>query len=158
MPDIKSFKKTLKKIKINASRNRKHNETQMSLQQNREAILHETTPFIIQEAYKTSRTNIIFSVSGSDSEKCKIIALTSANPGEGKTTSCVNLSITFAQTGARVLIIDGDLRKPRIHQYLGVTKSDGLSSLPRNDVSGRPEKREKHSVSGISALYADCGL
>lgn len=105
---------------------------QLSLKRNRMAILNKDTQFIISEAYRTARTNIIFSVSGSGEDECKIIALTSANPGEGKTTSTINLAITFAQTGARVLVIDGDLRKPRIHQYLGVVKTNGLSTILSN--------------------------
>lgn len=105
---------------------------QVSLKRNQMAILNKKTPFVIREAYKTARTNIIFSVSGSGNDECKIIAFTSANPGEGKTTSSLNLAITFAQTGAKVLIIDGDLRKPRIHQYLGVVKTNGLSTILSN--------------------------
>ncbi|MDD6484306.1 MAG: CpsD/CapB family tyrosine-protein kinase [Clostridiales bacterium] len=105
---------------------------QASLKRNQAAILNSKTPFIIKEAYKIARTNIIFSVSGSGTEECKIIAMTSACPGEGKTTSCLNLALTFAQTGARVLLIDGDLRKPRIHQYLGVIKTNGLSTVLSN--------------------------
>ena len=105
---------------------------QASLKRNQMAILNSKTPFIIREAYKIARTNIIFSVSASASDECKIIAMTSACPGEGKTTSCLNLSLTFAQTGARVLLIDGDLRKPRIHQYLGVMKTNGLTTVLSN--------------------------
>ncbi len=92
-------------------------------------IVSENTPFVIREAYKTARTNIIFSVSGIKKSNCKIIALTSANPGEGKTTTSLNLALTFAQTGAKVLAIDADLRKPRLHRYLGMKKDVGLSSV-----------------------------
>lgn len=92
-------------------------------------ILSDNTPFIIKENYKTARTNIIFSVSGINKSGCKFIAITSANPGEGKTTTTLNLAITFALTGARVLAIDGDLRKPRMHRYLNVKKDIGLSSV-----------------------------
>lgn len=106
---------------------------QASLKRNQQAILNDKSPFVVREAYKMARTNIIFSVSGiSASDECKIIALTSASPGEGKTTSILNLSLTFAQTGSRVLLIDGDLRKPRIHQYLGVVKTNGLSTILSN--------------------------
>lgn len=105
---------------------------QLSLKRNQMAVLNKETPFIVREAYKTARTNIVFSVSGSGSDECKVIAITSANPGEGKTTSSLNLALTFAQTGARVLIVDGDLRKPRIHQYLGIVKTNGLSTILSN--------------------------
>lgn len=104
-------------------------EQKSSLKLNQEAILNNHTPFVIQEAYKTARTNIIFAVSSAKDKKSKVICFTSASPGEGKTTSCINLAITFAQTGARVLLIDGDMRNPRMHQYLGVVKTNGLSTV-----------------------------
>lgn len=102
---------------------------QASLKRNQMAILHKKTPFIIREAYKTARTNIIFAMSGATKENCKIMTLTSSNAGEGKTTTTLNIAITFSQTGARVLVIDGDMRKPRLHQYLGIIKTNGLSTV-----------------------------
>ncbi len=106
-----------------------HEWNQLSLKRNQMAILNKKTPFIVREAYKTARTNIIFSVSGSDNKECKTIIVTSSGSGEGKTTSTLNLAITFALTGAKVLIIDGDMRKPRAHQYLGIVKDNGLSTV-----------------------------
>ncbi len=103
-------------------------ERRQRLKKSQEAILNKKTPFVIQEAYRTARTNIIFSLAD-ETEKCKVICVTSANSGEGKTTTALNLAITFAQTGSKVLLIDGDLRKPRIHQYLGVVKNDGLTTI-----------------------------
>ena len=88
-------------------------------------ILNDKTPFSITEAYKTARTNLIFSLA--DVEGCKKIIFTSAEPGEGKTTTVLNTAITFAQTGAKVLVIDGDMRKPRVHRYLEIEKTNGLS-------------------------------
>lgn len=112
----------------------KLNEKRHQLQKHEQAtnhrvahILSDDASFTIKEAYKTTRTNILFALAGQ--EGCKTIALTSAEPGEGKTTSALNLSITFAQTGSKVLIIDGDLRKPRIHRYLHFDKKNGLSDL-----------------------------
>lgn len=107
----------------------------LSLKRNQKAILNDKTPFIVREAYRAARTNIVFSVSGSGSNECKIVVFTSANPGEGKTTSSLNIALTFAQTGSKILIIDGDMRKPRIHQYLGVVKTNGLSSILSNQKS-----------------------
>lgn len=120
-------------FKLNVKGKKKDREIQaMTLKQSQQAILNKKTAFVIQEAYKTARTNIVFSVAGAVDNGCKVIAVTSASPGEGKTTSTINLAITFAQTGARVLLIDGDLRKPRVHQYLSVVKNNGLSTVLSN--------------------------
>lgn len=103
--------------------NKKQPET---AQQKRKNILNSDTPFVISEAYKTARTNLIFSLATSDK---KIVVITSGNPGEGKSTSCANMAITLADMGASVLIIDADLRKPTIHKLLDVKNKNGLSSI-----------------------------
>ncbi len=90
-------------------------------------IINENSDFSILEAYKTARTNIMFSLP--KKEGGKVISITSSVPGEGKTTTCINLAITFAQTGAKVLLIDCDLRKARIHRYLGQTRNTGVSNI-----------------------------
>ena len=82
------------------------------------AVIDKNTEFSIKEAYKTLRTNILFSLPNDG--KHKVIVTTSAVPGEGKSTTVINLAITFSQIGSRVLIVDGDLRKPKIHKYLAV--------------------------------------
>lgn len=121
------FNKLSKKIKKTKSK-KKYEKHKATIQDSMQAILNDKTPFVITEAYKSTRTNIMFSVSG-DKNGCKRIIVTSATPGDGKTTTCLNTAITFAQTGARVIIIDCDLRKPRIHKYLGLDKKNGLSSV-----------------------------
>ncbi|MEW5802924.1 MAG: polysaccharide biosynthesis tyrosine autokinase [bacterium] len=80
----------------------------------------------ISEAYKGLRTSIMFSFSDAGS---KTLLITSAIPGEGKTITSVNLALTMAQVGAKVVIIDADMRKPRLHQVLKVKNDKGLSSL-----------------------------
>lgn len=86
----------------------------------------------ISEAYRVLRTNILFS---SFDKPIKTMVVTSAGPGEGKSTTLVNLAVTFAQQGSRVLLIDADLRKPRIHRILMMDNSNGLTNLlsTRND-------------------------
>ncbi len=92
----------------------------------KENILQSGMRFDIIEAYKAARTNIIYSLVEDGS---KIICVTSSSPEEGKSTSCINLAVTFAQTGAKVLLIDGDLRKPRIHWYLKLHSKPGLTNV-----------------------------
>lgn len=92
----------------------------------REFILREDAPFSIQEAYKSLRTNVMFALPGNE---CKCIGVTSAMAGEGKSTTAVNLAISLAQIGKRVLLIDCDLRLPTVHAKLGVRPSPGLSDF-----------------------------
>jgi len=89
-------------------------------------LLLDTAPFQVKEAYKSARTNIMFSLS---EKSCKKIIITSSFPKEGKSTTCANLAITFAQTGAKVLIIDADIRKPRMHKMFGAPHNIGVTNV-----------------------------
>ena len=80
----------------------------------------------ISESLRNIRTNILFSAS---STQLKILLLTSSIKLEGKTFISANLAITMAGLGKRVLLVDADMRKPRIHQLFGLKKSPGLSDL-----------------------------
>ncbi len=90
-------------------------------------IISENTTFDIIEAYKATRTNIMFSLN--QEKGCKKVVISSATTGEGKTTTCINLAKTFAEVGARVLILDADLRAPRVHQYMDCDNEKGLSNI-----------------------------
>lgn len=92
----------------------------------RAGIINDQSLFSIKEAYKTLRTNITFSLSETG---CKIIGVTSAMDTEGKSINCLNLAISFGETGARVLIIDCDLRKPNIAKLLNQKASPGISNV-----------------------------
>ena len=78
----------------------------------------------ISEAYRVIRTNLQFT---SLDNPLKVIMVTSSIPGEGKSTTVTNLAVTFAQTGSRVLIVDADLRKPRLHKLFHITNKRGLT-------------------------------
>ncbi len=90
-------------------------------------VLTEHTDFNTIETYKSIRTNIMFSMPRS--EQGKVLLVTSSAPNEGKTTTTINLAITFAQTGAKVIVVDCDLRKARVHKYLGLERLDGVSNV-----------------------------
>lgn len=115
-------------------------------------IINEDTAFAVTEAYKAARTNILFALSGvsPDPNICKKVIFTSAEPGEGKTTSVINMAITFAQTGARVLLLDCDLRKPRIHRYLELHRVPGVSEM----LIGMAEAKD--CIRKIPEYHIDC--
>lgn len=105
---------------------KKKKGARLPISQSRKFILSENTQFVIKEAYKTARANIIFSLAPCES---KIVIVTSCSPAEGKSTNCLNLAITMAETGASVLLIDGDMRKPVQHSLLRLDNKKGLSSI-----------------------------
>jgi capsular exopolysaccharide synthesis family protein len=78
------------------------------------------------EAYRTLRTNLIFSQS---IQSLRTLVVTSSVPSEGKTTTAANLAVTFAQQGMRVLVVDCDLRKARLHTVFNVPREPGLTQL-----------------------------
>ncbi|WP_195218195.1 CpsD/CapB family tyrosine-protein kinase [Turicibacter sanguinis] len=86
----------------------------------------------VAEAYRTLRTNIQFSnIDGN----LQTICVTSSGLGEGKSTTISNLAETFAQAGNRVVIIDCDLRKPRLHKVFKLTNTMGMTNLLSGQVS-----------------------
>jgi polysaccharide biosynthesis transport protein len=78
------------------------------------------------EVFRGLRTSLFFSA---HAKQFKVIQCTSANQGDGKTTMIANLAVSIAQTGKRVLLVDCDLRRPRIHTMFGLEPSVGLSSV-----------------------------
>lgn len=80
----------------------------------------------LAEAFRSLRTALSFSVG---TQGVRSILVTSASPLEGKSLVSINLAVTFAQAGKRVLLVDSDLRKPRIHKTFGLSPTVGLSNL-----------------------------
>ena len=91
-----------------------------------ELIVQEDPKSLISEAYRTLRTGILFSGSKPSPQ---FIQVTSAGPQEGKTITTANMATVMAQSGSRVLIVDCDMRKPRIHEIFGIPNARGLSDL-----------------------------
>lgn len=91
-------------------------------------VINDQTPFAVREAYRSLYTNIMYLPIDS---KCKKLVFTSAYPAEGKTSVSINTAITIALTSpeAKVLLIDADMRSPRIPQLLKLEQKDahGLS-------------------------------
>jgi polysaccharide biosynthesis transport protein len=81
----------------------------------------------ISEEYRTLRTNLLFSSNGSVTKGVYIV--TSPGPSEGKSVTTANLAVTMAMAGWRVLVIDADLRRPRMHEVFELENSVGLSTL-----------------------------
>lgn len=108
------------------------------------ALSHPTSP--PAEAYRTLRTSLRFLTVDGDVHR---LLFTSAGAGEGKSTTVANIGVTLARTGKRVLLVDADLRKPRLHEFFGLTDGEGLATALRGaDVAGllRP-------VDGLDSLW-----
>ena len=103
------------------------------------------------EAFKTIRTSIFFSLV--QVEGCKKLLFTSSVSKEGKSTVVVNLAITVSMTNAKVLLIDCDLRKPRMHRFFKDKNIPGLSNylLGENDLDSIIKKTE---IPNLHVIYA----
>ena len=100
--------------------------TPRTLEAAKQRMLTPSSPFAIREAYNAVRTKLLFTGKG---EKCPVFAVTSAMMHDGKTTNAVNLAISVASTEKKVLLIDGDMRKPTVHRYFGLENKNGLSEI-----------------------------
>jgi non-specific protein-tyrosine kinase len=103
------------------------------------------------EAFRTLRTNLQFL---NPDEHPQVIVMTSALPNEGKTTSSINLALSLAQAGAKVVLLEADLRRPKVPLYLEMSSmSEGLSDL----ISG-PKKLTPQAVKAMLHPYESTGL
>jgi succinoglycan biosynthesis transport protein ExoP len=118
-------------------------------------------PSLLAECTRTTLTSILLPSQNGDGPR--ILVLTSPCPGDGKTTVACNLSIAIAEIGRKVLLIDGDLRRPRLHRVFSTANSGGVSdvlwadgSLETAPLSDLVRETE---VSGLSLLPAgSCGV
>jgi capsular exopolysaccharide synthesis family protein len=97
-----------------------------------ELVTSSRAPSLLADAFRGTLTSILFS--GNNGDRPRIIVITSANPGEGKTTVASNLALALAEMGQSVLmqsvlLIDADMRRPRLHEIFGVPNRWGLTNL-----------------------------
>ena len=84
----------------------------------------------ISEAYRTLRTNLDFA---GLAKTLKTLVVTSAGVNEGKSTTLANLAVVTAQAGRKVILVDADLRRPRLHQIFGLSNEQGLTTIMMDD-------------------------
>jgi len=116
----------------------------------RAQILNSKSSFSLVEDYKAIRANIIFSI---PADGCKLIGITSADSMEGKSINCLNQAITFAETGARVLVMDCDLRLPKLGRLLAQTSVPGVSNVLVG-LSNLTEAIQKTEYKGLDVLLS----
>lgn len=91
-------------------------------------LVNEKDSPLASEAFINLATNLTFAVSGKEDKKAIVIAVTSPLSAEGKSTVCANTAVALAKIKGRTLLIDADMRKPRIHKFFGIQGKAGLSS------------------------------
>ena len=97
-------------------------------------VLIRSVPHDFGEAFRSLRTSLVFSSGG---QGPRMIGVTSTQPLEGKTTTACNLAVALALGGARVLLIDADMRRPGLHKTMGLQNTLGLSHLLTNQARVR---------------------
>lgn len=109
-------------LKQNKTITKKHG----AMAHSRTLVTHTSSRSPVSEQYKTIRTNIEFS---SLDQKIRSIVVTSSGPAEGKSTTAANLAVVFAQQGKKVLLMDGDMRKPTVHYTFQLPNLTGLTNV-----------------------------
>jgi len=107
----------------------------------------------LAEAYRHLRTSILLSSAGGAPQT---LLITSSQPSEGKTTTAVNTALILEQTGASVLVVDGDMRRPRIHSIFEMDNKKGLSTILASNMTETEmlELIKRHESTGVHVLTA----
>jgi succinoglycan biosynthesis transport protein ExoP len=114
-----------------------------------ELLPHEQPRSTIAEAYRAFRTSLLLSRAGG----IKVIAVTSTLPSEGKTSTALNLAVVLGQLGKRVVLVDADLHKPRLHETLRISNRVGLVSILAENVAPT-EAIQKTVIPGVFVVTA----
>jgi len=114
-----------------------------------ELLMHESTNRSpLAESYRQLRTSVLLSSAGGAPQT---LLVTSSQPGEGKTTTVVNTAMILAQTGAKVVMVDGDMRRPRLHSIFDLENTKGLSGILAS-------KLDEKEMLGFVQHHQDSGL
>ncbi|MGB7922109.1 MAG: polysaccharide biosynthesis tyrosine autokinase [Pyrinomonadaceae bacterium] len=116
--------------------------------ENPELLVNADARSALAEAYRQLRTSVLLSTAG---RAPKTLLITSSVPSEGKTTTAVNTAISLAQTGASVLVIDADMRRPRLHGIFDTSNGHGLSTILSSEMTEK-------EVLGIIQQHVATGL
>ena len=100
------------------------------------------------ESFRALRSQLMMRLFA-EGEPHRALAIISADAGDGKTYTACNLAVTLAQLGGRTLLIDADMRSPRVHEVLNIHNTAGLSGI----LSGRADKQVIQQVAGIPSLF-----
>ncbi len=95
-------------------------------------VTYRRKPSLMAESFRSALTSILFT--GQNGTRPKTLVVTSPSPAEGKTTVACNLAIAMAETGQRVLLVDADTRKPRVHEVFDLPNDIGLTTLLQNTI------------------------
>ncbi|MCR2045174.1 CpsD/CapB family tyrosine-protein kinase [Anaerosalibacter massiliensis] len=114
-------------------------------------ITHGNPKSPVSEAFRTLRTNIQFS---SIDKTLSSIVVTSSGPSEGKSTVSTNIAVTMAQSEKEVLLVDCDLRKPKIHTFFNIHNGQGLTNILAEGVSLREVAYEPEIEKNLHVLTA----
>ena len=129
----------------------KKNKNKTVLFNPKKMLLSDKSAFSVKEAYKTLRTNVMFSLPGKDS---KCIGVVSPDRGDGKSSVAINLAISFSQIGKKSIIVDCDLRLPTIASKQQIEPKPGLSNfLSGNQESDQPLIRRSKEY-GVDIMTA----
>ena len=115
----------------------------------RRLITREDPRSPVSEAYRSLRTSLLYTTAD---KKIKSILISSAGPGEGKTTTVANLAITYANLGKRTILIDTDLRRPVVHKVLDLNKEPGITDYLSGNTDDFNSLVQPTSIENLSVV------
>tara|TARA_B100001250_G_C19809372_1_gene795038 strand:- start:1117 stop:3477 length:2361 start_codon:yes stop_codon:yes gene_type:complete len=129
---------------------RKSKNKSSNRQLKRRLITHEDPRSPVSESYRSLRTSMLYSSSAD--KKVKSILVSSAGPGEGKTTTVANLAITYANLGKKTLLVDTDLRRPVVHKVLEINKEPGVTDYLSGTMDNFDDLVQKTPIDNLFAV------